>query len=30
MSLFRFIREVMSEARSLERGMSRRFPELGH
>jgi hypothetical protein len=30
MSLFRFIKDVISEARALERGMTRKFPELRH
>lgn len=29
MSLFRLVREIFSEARALERKMSRKFPELG-
>lgn len=30
MSLFRFVREIFSEARALERRMHGKFPELGH
>ena len=30
MSLFRFLREIISEARALERGMTRKFPEFRH
>lgn len=30
MSLFRLVREIVSEARTLERAMSRKFPELRH
>lgn len=30
MSLFRFFREIFSDARALERQMGRKFPELSH
>ena len=30
MSMFRLVREIISEARALERKMSRKFPEFGH